>query len=76
MLTGRPRSARAYAVPSNLTGRGETIAIIDAFGDPYIASDLALFDSTFGLPPANLNIICVASATATGPCPTYDPHQR
>jgi len=62
----------AYSVPRNLTGRGETIAIIDAFGDPYIASDLALFDSTFGLPTANLHIICVASATATGPCPTYN----
>jgi subtilase family serine protease len=61
----------AYDVPRNLTGSGKTIAIIDAFGDPYIASDLALFDSTFGLPTAHLNIICVASATATGPCPTF-----
>jgi subtilase family serine protease len=61
----------AYDVPRNLTGSGKTIAIIDAFGDPYIASDLALFDSTFGLPAAHLNIICVASATATGPCPTF-----
>ena len=62
----------AYAVPSNLTGSGQTIAIIDAFGNPYIASDLALFDSTFGLPAAHLNIICVASATSTGPCPKFD----
>jgi subtilase family serine protease len=62
----------AYAVPASLTGSGRTIAIIDAFGDPYIASDLALFDSTFGLPAAHLNIICVASATSTGPCPTFD----
>jgi len=62
----------AYDVPRNLTGSGKTITIIDAFGDPDIASDLALFDSTFGLPTANLQIICVASATATGPCPTYN----
>jgi hypothetical protein len=31
-------------------GRGQTIAIVDAFDDPNIASDLALFDQTYGLP--------------------------
>ena len=59
---------RAYNIPSNLTGAGKTIVIIDAFGNPDITSDLALFDSTFDLPPANLNIICI-----TGTCPTFDP---
>lgn len=41
-----------------LTGKGRTIVIVDAFSDPYIASDLATFDSTFGIaaPPA-FNII-------------------
>jgi subtilase family serine protease len=68
---GPSQIRRAYNVPNNLTGSGKTIVIIDAFGNPYIASDLALFDQTFGLPAANLNIICVASATATGPCPTF-----
>jgi subtilase family serine protease len=35
-------------------GSGQTIAIVDAYGDPNIASDLATFDSTFGLaaPPS------------------------
>jgi subtilase family serine protease len=35
-------------------GAGQTIAIVDAFGDPQIANDLAVFDSTFGLraPPS------------------------
>ena len=65
---GPAQVRRAYNIPSNLTGRGETIAIIDAFGNPDIASDLASFDSTFGLPAANLNIICVG-----GTCPTFDP---
>ncbi|HJT77221.1 MAG TPA: S53 family peptidase [Gemmataceae bacterium] len=64
---GPAQVRRAYDIPSNLTGRGETIAIVDAFGDPFIASDLALFDSTFGLPGANLNIICVG-----GTCPTFN----
>lgn len=31
-------------------GAGPTIAIIDAYGDPNIASDLHTFDTTFGLP--------------------------
>jgi len=32
------------------TGSGQTIAIIDAYDDPNIASDLATFDKQFGLP--------------------------
>ena len=32
------------------TGAGETIAIVDAYDDPTIASDLQAFDSKFGLP--------------------------
>ena len=66
---GPAQVRRAYNIPRNLTGRGETIVIIDAFGNPDIASDLAGFDSTFGLPAANLNIICVG-----GTCPTFVPN--
>jgi subtilase family serine protease len=35
-------------------GAGQTIAIVDAFGDPQIANDLGVFDTTFGLraPPS------------------------
>jgi subtilase family serine protease len=47
----------AYGVPSALTGAGETIVIIDAFGSPSIGNDLALFDATFGLPSPTLNVI-------------------
>jgi subtilase family serine protease len=47
-------------------GAGQTIVIFDAFGDPTVASDLAIFDSTFGLPTAQLNVICPAG------CPTLD----
>jgi subtilase family serine protease len=47
-------------------GAGQTIVIFDAFGDPTVASDLATFDATFGLPPANLHVICPAG------CPTLD----
>ncbi len=39
---------------SGITGAGETIVIVDPFGSPTIKSDLATFDSTFGLsaPPS------------------------
>jgi subtilase family serine protease len=40
-------------------GKGETIAIIDAYGDPEIYQDLNTFDQRFGLPPVNLSIIPV-----------------
>jgi subtilase family serine protease len=68
---GPSQIRRAYDFPAGLNGAGQTIVIIDAFGDPYIASDLEAFDSAFGLPAANLNEICVATATTTGPCPTF-----
>jgi len=58
----------AYDIPRNLTGAGRTIVIIDAFKDPTIRTDLAKFDSTFGLPGAALNIICPGRH-----CPTLDP---
>ncbi len=31
-------------------GRGQTIAIVDAYDQPNIAGDLAAFDATYGLP--------------------------
>jgi subtilase family serine protease len=35
-----------------LDGAGQTIAIVDAYDDPNIASDLAAFDTQFGVPDA------------------------
>jgi subtilase family serine protease len=53
----------AYGVSSlqsaGYDGRGETIAIIDAYGDPTINQDVAAFDMMFGLPSASLSIIPV-----------------
>ena len=40
-------------------GKGETIAIIDAYGDPTIYQDVASFDKQFGLPAVNLTVIPV-----------------
>ncbi|HEX3655200.1 MAG TPA: fibronectin type III domain-containing protein, partial [Pirellulales bacterium] len=39
-------------------GAGQTIAIIDAYNDPNIASDLATFDAQFGIAaPASLKVV-------------------
>lgn len=49
---------------SGITGKGYTIAIVDAYGDPYIVTELHQFDSIFGLPnPPSFNVICI-----DGPC--------
>jgi subtilase family serine protease len=49
--------AAAYDIPAKLTGAGQTIVLIDAFGDPTIGQDLATEESTFGLPHANVDIL-------------------
>jgi hypothetical protein len=44
------------AVAAN--GAGQTIAIVDAFTDPNLTGDLAVFDKTFGLPaPPSFTIL-------------------
>src|SRR5437667_6422975 len=40
---------------SNRGGAGQTIAIVDAYDDPNIASDLATFKSKFGIQPGDCN---------------------
>ena len=55
---------KIYNFPANLDGRGQTIIIVDAYGSPTMASDLALFDRYFGIPaPPSFTII---NATGTG----------
>jgi subtilase family serine protease len=52
-----------------ITGRGETIVIVDSFGSPTIGSDLATFDRQFGLPaPPSLRVLQPA-----GPVPPFNP---
>jgi hypothetical protein len=44
------------SVPAD--GRGQTIAIVDAFHHPHIADDLAVFDAQFGIPaPPSLTVV-------------------
>lgn len=50
------------------TGKGRTIVIIDAYVSPSISSDLALFDTAFGIPaPPSLKIITMPGTPAFDP---------
>jgi len=39
----------AYNLPSTTKGNGQIVAIVDAYDNPNVASDLAVYRSTFGL---------------------------
>lgn len=43
----------AYSLPSSTNGSGQIVAIVDAYDNPDVASDLAHYRSNFGLPAAN-----------------------
>ncbi len=42
----------AYKLPSSSKGKGQVVAIVDAYNNPNVASDLAEYRSYFGLPKA------------------------
>jgi subtilase family serine protease len=55
-------------INKGFTGKGRTIVIIDAFGSPTVATDLATFDTTFGLPaPPAFNVVTMPGT------PPFDP---
>ena len=39
-----------------MDGTGQTVVIVDAFGSPTAAADIAKFSSTFGLPAPNFAV--------------------
>jgi subtilase family serine protease len=48
-----------------ITGRGETIVVVDSFGSPTVGRDLAVFDRAAGLPaPPALRVIAPAGQVA------------
>jgi subtilase family serine protease len=54
---------------AGITGAGQTIVIVDSFGSPTIATDLAHFDAYFRLPaPPSLQVI-----QPTGTVPPFHP---
>ncbi|BCL77934.1 S53 family peptidase [Ktedonobacteria bacterium brp13] len=62
---------QAYGVTpllqAGITGKGRIITLIEAFQDPTIASELALFDQTFGLNNPQLNILTPFGKTPFDP---------
>lgn len=50
-------------------GTGVTIGIVDSFGSPTLAHDLAVYDEHYGLPPIDLQVI-----TPAGKPPAFDRH--
>jgi len=52
-----------------LDGTGQSIVIVDAFGSPTIARDIAIFDSLYGLPAAQITTFVV---NVTGVPPGQD----
>lgn len=57
----------AYNVPASLDGTGQTIAIVDAYGNPTVASDLHNFDIAMGLPDPTLNFFYPAGRPTAFP---------
>lgn len=53
-------------------GEGQTIAIIDAYDDPSIESDLGVFNTTFGLPACTTANGCFTKIYAAGSKPKSD----
>ena len=56
----------AYKLPSATAGNGQTVGIVDAFDDPNAESDLAVYRSTFGLPPCTTANGCFRKADQNG----------
>jgi subtilase family serine protease len=58
----------AYNLPAlysrGITGKGETIVVVDAFGSPTVADDLLAFDQNLGLGTPPLRIVKVGSVPA------------
>ena len=65
---------KAYDFPSGLTGAGQTIVIVDAYGSPTVQSDVNLYDTVMGLPPVTINKLCPPTWTnsPSDKCPSND----
>ena len=65
---------RAYGIQpltdQGLTGKGQTVVLIESFGSPTAQRDINIFDQRFGLPPVSLQIIA-----PLGTVP-FDPNNR
>jgi subtilase family serine protease len=56
----------AYNLPSATAGKGQTIAIIDAYDDPMAENDLAVYRTIFGLPACTTANGCFKKVDQSG----------
>ena len=61
----------AYELPSQVTGAGRTVAIVDAFDDPNAESDLAIYRAGYGLPACTTANGCFAKLNQSGVAGSY-----
>ncbi len=67
---GSPDLQSAYNLPSSTAGSGQTVAIVDAYNDPDITSDLATYRSAWGLPACGSGCFSVVNQNGqTSPLP-------
>ncbi len=64
----------AYALPSSTAGAGQTVAIVDAYDDPNVEANLAVYRAEFGLPPCTTANGCFRKVGQDGS--TNYPHTR
>ncbi len=68
---------REYQLPSTVAGSGKTVAIVDAFDDPNVESDLAVYRTRWGLPACTTANGCFKKLNQSGVAgsyPTGDTH--
>lgn len=73
---GPAQMQAAYNLPSTTAGAGQTIAIVDAYDDPFAEDDLNIYRSNFNLPPCTSANGCFKKVNETGapaPLPSPDP---
>jgi subtilase family serine protease len=63
---------QAYGFPAIYQGSGEVIAIVDAYDDPDIETDLNTFSKKFGLPACTTANGCFTKLYASGTQPQGD----
>ncbi len=66
--------ASAYGFSSTATGSGQTVAIVDAFNDPNIDSDLQVFDKQYGLATCSTANGCLKVVNQSGTASPLPPN--
>ncbi|HEV3319541.1 MAG TPA: hypothetical protein VG053_07415 [Solirubrobacteraceae bacterium] len=62
----------AYKIPTS-GGEGQTVAIVDAYGDPWAESDLATYRKEYGLEPCEKAGGCFTKVNEKGETANYPP---